>query len=309
MLGTMEHASYYLPPEFLDRSAHRRTDKDWLTSQARNGARYTYVWRGCNLFRSGTSPGPLWLGADSLPSGHVPSFLGALPDGASLFVVDLGAYESSESALSAIKLDPESARFTQIREFKGSLAPDERALFFYARSLVHWQNEQRFCGRCGSSTTPQEAGHMMLCSNPACAATHFPRTDPAVIMLVTDGDRCLLGRQPVWPEGIFSTLAGFVETGESLEQAVVREVREESGIELSGVKYFGSQPWPFPQSLMLGFFAQSASTEIHCGAELADVRWFDVAETKNILRLLEGRFPHLDTIARRLIRTWLHSRV
>jgi NAD+ diphosphatase len=306
MLKVMDQATYFLPPEYLDRLAHRRIDNEWLATQAGNGARYAFVWRGCNLFRTGG--GPIWLGTEALPADIAPSFLGVLPNGCPLFAVDLGGYSSREVALHAIGQEPATAAFTQIREFQGPLAPDERALLFYARSLVHWQNQQQHCGRCGSPTRAQEAGHMMLCSNPECATTHFPRTDPAVIMLVSDGDRCLLGRQPVWPEGVYSTLAGFVETGESLEQAVVREVREESGIELTGVQYFGSQPWPFPQSLMLGFFAQAASTEIECGAELAEVRWFDVAETKEVLGRLENRFPHLDTIARRLIRTWLGSR-
>ena len=149
---------------------------------------------------------------------------------------------------------------------------------------------------------------MMACTNPSCATKHFPRTDPATIMLVYDGDHCLLGRQPSWPEGMYSTLAGFVEPGESLEEAVFREVKEESGVEVKNIQYFASQPWPFPQSLMLGFFAEAVTKEITRGAELEDVRWFHVSEAREILRKLAGRFPHLDTIARRLIRHWVDSK-
>lgn len=126
-------------------------------------------------------------------------------------------------------------------------------------------------------------------------------------MLVHSADRCLLGRQVSWPAGIYSALAGFVEPGERLEEAVYREVKEESGIEVKNIRYFGSQPWPFPQSLMLGFFAEAETKEIIRGAEMDDVRWFNLAEAKEILRRLEGRFPHLDTIARRLIRHWIET--
>ena len=147
----------------------------------------------------------------------------------------------------------------------------------------------------------------MVCTNSECKHQYFPRSDPATIMLIHRPGFCLLGRQPSWPEGVYSTLAGFVEAGESAEQAVVREVKEESGIEIQNLRYFSSQPWPFPQSLMLGFFAEARTTEITCGSELADVRWFTVEETRNLLARLSSRFPHLDTIARKLIRTWLEA--
>jgi NAD+ diphosphatase len=304
----LEFLSDSSPLERLDRAAHRRSDAAWLAVQINDGALFACVWRGCNLFKTGLAPAPLWLESPDFPEHLVPSLLGILPTGSALFALDLGEFQDAEAALKSIGLNPDAASFTPIREFKGLLAADERGLLFYARSLVHWQSEQHFCNRCGSLTTLREAGHMMLCSNPECAANHFPRTDPAVIMLVHDGDRCLLGRQPVWPDGIYSTLAGFVETGESLENAVIREVREESAIELKEVRYFGSQPWPFPQSLMLGFTAQAATNEITCGAELADVRWFDLAETRAVLARLDKRAGHLDTIARRLIRAWISSR-
>jgi len=154
---------------------------------------------------------------------------------------------------------------------------------------------------------PEEAGHVMACTNPECGKKHFPRTDPATIMLVHSGDQCLLGRQAAWPKGIYSTLAGFAEAGEKLEDAVFREVKEESGIEVRDIRYFGSQPWPFPQSLMLGFYAEAKTKTVTVGAELEEVRWFDLPEAKEVLGRLTGRFPHLDTIARRLIRHWIEE--
>jgi NAD+ diphosphatase len=174
--------------------------------------------------------------------------------------------------------------------------------------LANWRSEQKFCNRCGSPTYPEEGGHVMACSSGNCAVKHFPRSDPATITLVHDGNNCLLGRQSSWPEGVYSTLAGFVEAGESVEDSVRREVREESGIVVGDVRYFGSQPWPFPRSLMLGCFAQAVTREIARGPELADVRWFDLTETREVLKRLSTRFPHLDTIARRLICSWLETK-
>jgi NAD+ diphosphatase len=224
-----------------------------------------------------------------------------------LFAADLSAQPSEEDALALLNLSTDLARFIPLRQFTGLLASEERSLLFYSRAMTHWHQEQKFCQRCGNPTLPEEAGHIMGCTNPECATKHFPRTDPATIMLVHSGDLCLLGRQASWPEGMYSTLAGFVEPGEKLEEAVFREVKEESGVVVKNIRYFGSQPWPFPQSLMLGFFAEAETKEITRGAELQDVRWFHVSEAKEILERLAGRFAHLDTIARRLIRHWVEE--
>jgi len=147
-----------------------------------------------------------------------------------------------------------------------------------------------------------------ICENPVEAHRHFPRIDPATIMLVHDGERMLLGRQPGWPPGMYSTLAGFVDAGESAEAAVAREVFEEAGVRVSGVTYFGSESWSFPRSLMLGFFARADSTEIVRGDELEDVRWFSHDEGRELQRTLARRMPGTDTIARRLIASWLDER-
>jgi len=180
------------------------------------------------------------------------------------------------------------------------------ALLAYARGMLTWHRRHRFCGSCGGATDSAEAGFLRVCRNPECQHHHFPRTDPAVIMLVVDGERCLLGRQARWPAGMYSTLAGFVEPGETLEEAVAREVKEESGVSVRRVRYHSSQPWPFPTSLMLGFYAEAASHDIAVnGDELEDARWFE----RGWLRENDGKngffLPRRDSIARRLVNDWL----
>jgi NAD+ diphosphatase len=300
-----EPAGDFLPLETLDRAVHRRGDAAWRRAQLVDSARLIFTWQGCNLFSVGERKRPLLLPTSRLTNALDFIFLGIRSDGLSLFAADLSESKTEQEALTLLGLTLDQARFTQLRQFDGSLSAEDRALLFYSRSMTHWHQGQKYCSRCGSPTQSEEAGHMMACTNPSCAVKYFPRTDPATIMLVHDGDRCLLGRQPSWPAGVYSTLAGFVEVGESVEEAVFREVKEESGVEVKNIRYFGSQPWPFPQSLMLGFFAEASKTDIRCGTELADVRWFEVAETRELLKRLAARFPHLDTIARRLIRAWL----
>jgi NAD+ diphosphatase len=300
-----ELAGSFLPLETLDRAVHRRVDAAWLQAQLVDSARLVFTWQGCNLFSVGGSRRPLLLAASRLTSALDAIFLGIRADGASLFAADLSKSQTEKEALTRLDLTLDQARFTQLRQFDGSLSSEDRALLFYSRSMTHWHEVQRYCSRCGSPTRPEEAGHVMACTNASCGAKYFPRTDPATIMLVHENDHCLLGRQPSWPAAIYSTLAGFVEPGETAEEAVFREVKEESGVEVKNIRYFASQPWPFPQSLMLGFFAEANTTDIKCGIELADVRWFDVSETRELLKRLAARFPHLDTIARRLIRSWL----
>jgi NAD+ diphosphatase len=303
----MEPASDPSRFEIVERAAELRTDSRRLAELLDNGAEFIVVWRGQNLFGQSGQGKPVLVPAANAKHLPSPIFLGLRPDGAGLFTVNVAGADTEDAALRAIGLDEDAATFVQLREFKGTLSPEERSTLLYSRALLHWHDTQRFCSRCGSPTVPAEGGHVMICTNLECDHQYFPRSDPATIMLVHRPGYCLLGRQPSWPDGVYSTLAGFVEAGESAEQAVVREVREESGIEIRNLRYFSTQPWPFPQSLMLGFFAEAITTEIVVGSELADVRWFSVEETRNVLARLSTRFPHLDTIARRLIRTWLEE--
>jgi NAD+ diphosphatase len=303
----MEPASELSPFWITERAVELRTDTKKLAELLDNGAEFIAVWRGQNLFAPDRHGNPVLLPAANVKHLSSPIFLGLRPDRVGLFAVDVGDAASPEAALSTIGLQAGAATFVQLREFGGSLSPEERSALLYSRAMLHWHDTQRFCSFCANPTIAAEAGHVMICTNPECRRQYFPRSDPATIMLVHRPGFCLLGRQPSWPEDVYSTLAGFVEAGESAEQAVIREVKEESGIEIRNLRYFSSQPWPFPQSLMLGFFAEAITTDIVCGSELADVRWFTVQETKEVLARLSNRFSHLDTIARRLIRTWLES--
>lgn len=185
------------------------------------------------------------------------------------------------------------------------LAPGEGELLAHARALAYWHRRHRFCGDCGHPTEGAQGGHVRVCSNPQCGRQHFPRTDPAVIVLVTAGERCLLGRQPSWLPGRYSTIAGFVEPGESLEAAVVREVGEETGVRVREVRYQSSQPWPFPASLMLGFRAVAEGEDIHLGdEELEDARWFSREELERAMEEGALRLPGRISIAYRLIEDW-----
>ena len=194
--------------------------------------------------------------------------------------------------------------FQDLRQAAAIVEPEDGALLAYARAMMTWHQRHRFCGACGAPTESQQAGHLRRCTRAECAAEIFPRTDPAVIMLVRDGDWCLLGRQARWPPGVYSALAGFVEPGESLEDAVGREVMEEAGVAIDGCEYHSSQPWPFPSSIMLGFWATARRGEVRVdGSELEEARWFH----RDQVLAQEVRLPPKLSIARRLIDDWLRA--
>jgi len=197
---------------------------------------------------------------------------------------------------------PDDAQFEELRPLLTELPEAQAALLTCARALQIWRERHRHCGSCGAPTAPRQAGHCLRCTSSACGAEYFPRLDPAVIVLVSDGEYALLGRQAAWPPGRYSTLAGFVEPGESLEDTVIREVREETGVHARAARYFASQPWPFPASLMLGFHATADRGEpLQLDGELEDARWFNAAELARNGALL---LPPPYTIARRLINAW-----
>jgi NAD+ diphosphatase len=199
---------------------------------------------------------------------------------------------------------PPGAAFEELRPLSPLLAAEEAGLLAYARALSIWRSRQRFCGACGAPTEPVRAGHGLRCSRASCAQEAFPRLDPAIIVLVTDGERALLGRQPGWPPGRYSTIAGFVEPGESLEDAVAREVMEETAVEVTDVCYDSSQPWPFPSSLMVGFRASAPpGSEVRVTGELEHARWFTRAEIHGGAAGL----PPVHSISRRLIGEWLQE--
>lgn len=219
------------------------------------------------------------------------------------------------SLLQGSDTDPAICSFAELRVIGPHLPPDDGGLAIYARALGNWQNRSGFCPVCGQPAELVNAGHVRQCSNGDCGTQIFPRTDPAVIMLVTDSldsNRCLLGRSKGWPDGVYSTLAGFVEAGESLEAAVAREVHEETGITVEEIGYVASQPWPFPQSIMLGFNAVATSSEIKINeSELDDARWFSREELTAFGEWGETsdrfKLPRRDSIARYLIEYWLNK--
>ena len=200
---------------------------------------------------------------------------------------------------------PPGATFEELRPLSPLLHAEQAGLLAYARALTIWRKRQRFCGVCGLRAFPASSGHVIRCTNPDEPHEFFPRIDPAIIVLVTDGERALLGRQASWPSGRYSTIAGFVEPGESLEDAVLREVLEETGVLATNPRYDSSQPWPFPSSLMIGFQAQAEpGSPIQTGEELEDARWFTRAEIRSDgLPLV----PPSHSISYRLISTWLES--
>ena len=190
-----------------------------------------------------------------------------------------------------------------LREAVASLGAVDSGLVVQAQALAEWLRVHRFCPRCGAGLELGNGGYVLRCTG--CGRSHFPRTDPAVIMLVTDGSRALLGRQPSWPAGRYSTLAGFVDPGESLEDAVAREVMEEAGISVADVTYYGNQPWPFPASLMVGFFARATTTVIDVdGEEIEDARWFTRSELREETEAGRIGLPGRTSISRSLIEAW-----
>ncbi len=199
------------------------------------------------------------------------------------------------------------ARFTGLRSVSSLLTPGSGAVLVHARALAHFHRTHRFCGRCGHPTVVEGLGNWRRCGDDQCGLQSFPRTDPAVIVRLARGQECLLVRQPGWRPGQYATVAGFVEPGESLEEAVVREILEETGLETREVAYHSSQPWPFPSSIMLGFDAEVRGEVSLQSDEIEDARWF----TRDAMRLAEEtgeiRLPSPFSISRRLITDWLEA--
>jgi len=280
------------------RSSPERLDEAW----GRPDTRVLPVWRSKHIVLREDVTSLVLLGPDKLDKLEAyreSRVLLGTAGGAAVFAVDLSPVEEPAESLG---LPPVHA-VLGLREVAPLVSQSEGALLAYASGILSWHRRHRFCGVCGSATRSTQGGHVRVCASEGCGEQHFPRTDPAVIMLVTDGERSLLGRQSAWPPLVYSTLAGFVEPGESLEEAVRREVYEETSVELDEVHYHSSQPWPFPSSLMLGFTARARTREIRLQPEeLEDARWF----TRDEVRRRDGvELPSSISIARRLIEDWL----
>lgn len=270
-----------------DRVGQRRTDDAWLEETWKDPrTRVLLLAHGRFPVQDGTSIA--WRSPVDAPEGQR-VFLGM---------------ESGVAHFAVLLEDPLDETWANLRLVGPGLSAADASLLVHAVALAEWHRAHRFCSRCGSALEVAAAGHVLTCSG--CGRQHFPRTDPAVIMLVVDADdRALLGRQPSWPEGRFSTLAGFVDPGESLEDAVRREVAEEVGVEIGEVTYLGNQPWPFPASLMVGFFAEALTTQIEVDREEISVaRWFTREEMRAEAEAGTLLLPGGISISRTLVETW-----
>jgi NAD+ diphosphatase len=323
-LASLEGLGYVV--DYFDRGSYRREDPvEVARLRAREDARTLLIAREMPILRNGeTGLDPLlpMREIEALGGAQVEAFLGLAPDGAPIFIallpdeaVEQRADTSDGFLDRRILVAPrrEDLKLVDLRSIAaGGLVPqDQGAMLAAAKALMNWHTRHRFCSNCGAPTEVAVAGWRRDC--PVCKAIHFPRTDPVVIMLAVDGDACLLGRQPRFPKGMYSALAGFVEPGETIEAAVRREVREEAGVVCRAVQYFASQPWPFPASLMIGSFAQAESRSLEVDrVELEDARWFSRDEA---MALVEGRHPDgllapaKMAIAHHLLKRWAYKAV
>lgn len=291
----------------LDRIVDKRRNLEWLTAQlSAPTTRFVPVWRMQNLFVDAAAAVARLLTSAELPQSLAPdavTLLGAY-EGTVYFAVDV----EQDVAETAPQWATALGAFRDLRIVGVAVDPPMGALLAYARAMIYWQRRHRFCGDCGHPTRSTEGGFVRTCTNEACGKQIFPRTDPAIIVLVQSGDRCLLARQASWPPGRYSILAGFVEPGESLEDAVKREVREEAGIEVNEIYYQSSQPWPFPSSLMLGFMATAATTAFNLiDNELEEARWLTRAQIADEVCAGTLKLPPGLSISRRLIESWFDA--
>jgi len=292
----------YITNPLLRHSAER--DPEALAKAAKDPTSALVLLAGDLPVLKGSEPATGLLSfstLDRLPAHKEQVFLGTLNDRP--VIATLAAPETAE-----LFQDDASHTVTDLRTIamRGLVPAEELGILAMAKSMLDWHNRHRFCANCGAPTQPAQAGFRRDCQ--ACGAQHFPRTDPVVIMLITRGDTCLMGRQPRFAEKMYSCLAGFVEPGETIEDAVRRETFEEAGIRVGAVRYLASQPWPFPSNIMIGCMGEAISDEINFdGEELEDARWFTKDDVR---RMLEGTHEHFAAptpiaIANHLLREWV----
>jgi NAD+ diphosphatase len=294
--------------EPLDRSAHMRDDSEKLFALEGKANSRAYVIHRDSLVvkQDGDGVRAALTVKEAIALGANPGtiFLG-VRDGASYF--GMGIPQPAAEGLAGkdgVAVEPLRNLATQ-----GLVPPSELSAIATAKSLVHWHQRHGFCSNCGSRTQMAQAGWKREC--PSCKTEHFPRTDPVVIMLVTDGERCLLGRQKQFLKGMWSCLAGFLEPGETIEDAVKREIFEEAGIQCTDVRYYKAQPWPFPYSLMIGCIARATTTDITVDRnELEDARWFTRTEVQQMFADTHAdgyRAPNGIAIAHHLLGHWANE--
>ncbi|TDE36254.1 NAD(+) diphosphatase [Antarcticimicrobium sediminis] len=309
----------------LNRAAEIRGDAAALArAMADPAARCLLMWRGKPLLRGDGLDALGLIGMDHplLSAGlgkaiREPVLLGVEEGGAAIFAHDISRWEPEVLDYGALGsfVDgseqrhpdlPDDTAFGELRRVMTRLSPRDAELAATAKAIIGWHATHRFCARCGAESVIAQAGWQRDCA--ACACHHFPRTDPVVIMLITNGDAVLMGRSPGWPEGMYSLLAGFIEPGETMEAAVRREVMEEAGVPVGAVRYLASQPWPFPASLMFGCAGEALAREITIDAkEIEDALWVSRAD---MMTAFAGEHPTIKparkgAIAHFLLQNWL----
>ena len=293
----------------LDRADRNREDDRWLESHQRNpNTRYLPFWDlGVAMCRN-PDPELYWCTDRQLPeesdTDSTGVFLGIDNNGIACFAILID--EATQQMLTA-----QNVGFVDARSAATQLEDGRAAIVAQARSLLNWHSQNPFCTRCGSRTRSQMAGSQRTCTNCDCDVVIFPRIDPVVIMLVVsaDGEHCLLGRNPGYPDRLVSALAGYMEPGESIEEAVRRELLEEAGVSVGAVRYFTSQPWPFPSTLMIGCFAMAEDLELDVNLqELESAQWFSKKEVEELFsdQYQEFSAPRSIAIAHHLIKHWLN---
>jgi NAD+ diphosphatase len=293
----------------LDRASDRRPDKDWIARQLASPDALAFpLWNGRPFVETAKDGG--------LQIAYVPAKLAKELSEGDEHLLFMGLWK--ETAVFAVDLDGEAdpvegplagmGKFEDLRRVALTLPSTEAAIVATAKAMFEWRRRHKHCAVCGQATEAVDGGWKRRCSS--CEAEHFPRTDPVVIMLPYHGERCMLGRQEAWPAGMFSALAGFLEPGESIEEACARELTEEAGLRTRKVRYHSTQPWPYPSSLMIGLIAEVEDDEgTPDQTELSEVRWFTRAEARDLLAgKLDGvGAPGALAIAHQLIKAWVEE--
>jgi NAD+ diphosphatase len=294
----------------LNRVSEKRIDSDWLAAKRRDPSSLVLpLWRlEPLLLGPAKSPPPLRLGfvrpdiMDSIPGANGPCILLGLDGDTALFAQDLPLADNpaQNPPLAGV------GHFRDARTAAQMVSSRDAAIIAQAKAMIDWHLRHGFCPRCGAPTKMMDAGYRRLCEK--CNSEHFPRVDPVVIMLAIHGDACLLGRGKIFPAGMFSALAGFMEPGETIEEAVARELMEEAGVKVSEVTYYATQPWPFPSSLMIGCFARAESRDIKVDEnELAEARWLERPLARELIqgkKVAGFSIPPPIAIAHHLIKAW-----
>ena len=292
----------------LDRSSYQRSNPEWIAGKlADPGSIAMVLWNGKPMVESRKDAPKssqiayvrAELAGELGGDGERLLFMGLWQETA-VFALDMeGPADPADGPLEGL------GRFEDLRMIALELPPADAAMFATAKAMFEWRRRHRHCANCGQPTEPMDGGWKRFC--PSCKVEHFPRTDPVVIMLPVNGERCLLGRQAAWPQSMYSALAGFVEPGESIEEACARELYEEARVVAAKVRYHSTQPWPYPMSLMIGLIAEIEDGEaVADQVELDEVRWFSREEARALIRgdHADARAPFGMAIAHQLIKAW-----